>query len=326
MTRLFSAAAQLFRAQPWNVTVDERSVLSITAPELGVNDGVLAVMGQKGERVGFLVFSELDAFAKYLEGALEALEGRGDPSREPPRVGAHLLLDFSEGREVAPERRKEIAAERLEVASPSAYPSFASVDDDLMARAPDPREAAVLEAAARALAELVARGADVAALSGGSVSRTFDVMTAPGPVHVTLKYPHPALDLDQDASAALDDDIDTLALYEEFAASPEALALPELGDDEQDPAWPLVLLGYAEDHHDANVDRLTPAIVEHVLFELLPQHQRCAREDAEEIVRDLRAFFAFLARRGEHAFASECARALEGDAVDRLARALDQPR
>jgi hypothetical protein len=251
MTRLFSAAAELFRAQPWNVTLDERSVLSITAPELGVNEGVLAVMGQKGERLGLLVFSELDAFARYLEGALEALEGKSDPARNGPRVGPHLLLDFSEHADVAPELREEIAAERLEVASPSAYPCFASVDDDLMARAPDTREAAVLEAAARALAELVARSSDVAALSDGSVSRTFDVMTEPGPVHVTLKYPHPALDLDDDALDTLDDDIDTLALYEEFAGSPEASTLPELGDDEADPAWPLVLLGYAEDHHDA---------------------------------------------------------------------------
>jgi len=136
-----------------------------------------------------------------------------------------------------------------------------------------------------------------------------------------LEYPHPELELDVDAAADVGNDVDTLALYEDFVGSPEARLVTEVADDEDDPTWPLVLLNFAEEHHDVSVTELTPAIVEDVVFRILPRQPACDVRDAKAIVADLRAFFTFLTRTGSCAHASSCVALFDAEAIAKLERA-----
>lgn len=319
---LYTAAARLFRAQPWNV-LDEDAVFSITVPSLDLEHGVVSVLGgHEGERLGLLLFTSVDDFARYLEGALEILESGED--RLPSKAGRHLVLDFSRGKDVPADVRKAIGANGYEVAAPNAYPCFAALDERFNARMPDAREAKLLVLTARAFAEL-ATSSELATLRVDGLRRSFHTpASAGGAGEVVLEYPHPELELDVDAGDDLAGDIDTLALYEDFVGSPEGRTVTAAAGDEDDPTWPLVLLNFAEEHHDATVADLTPAIVEDVVFNVLPRQPACDVRDASMIVKDLRAFFAFLARTGECPSAADCARVLEGDAERKLVAAFSR--
>src|SRR5262249_15595561 len=161
-------------------------------------------------------------------------------------------------------------------------------DERFTARAPNAREARLLVLAAHAFAELTRSSSDVAAIRAGVLRRSFG--------EIELAHPHPELELDVDTSEDLPGDTDTLALYEDFVDSPEGRGVSEAADDADDPTWPLVLLNFAEEHHDATVAELTPAIVEDIVFSRLPRQPACDARDASAIVKDLRAFFAFLER------------------------------
>jgi hypothetical protein len=311
VSELYAAAARLFRAQPWNV-LDEDAVFSVSVPSVGLQHGVVSVLGgREGERLGLLLFTSVDDFARYLEGALEVLES--GENRLPSKAGCHLVLDYSKAADLPADFRERIAANGYAVAAPNAYPCFASLDERFAARAPDPREAKLLVLTALAFAELARTSSDLGGLRSEGLRRSFG--------ELTLEYPHPELELDVDAGDQLADDIDTLALYESFVSSPEGRNVADLKDDHDDPTWPLVLLNFAEEHHAATVNDLTPAIVEDVVFRILPRQPACDARDAVTIVTDLRAFFTFLARSGSCSAAPECAAIFDDDATARLTRA-----
>jgi hypothetical protein len=307
---LYAAAARLFRAQPWNV-LDEDAVFSVSVPSLGLEHGVVSVLGgREGERLGLLFFTSVDDFARYLEGALEVLESGED--RLPSKAGCHLVLDFSKGRDVPEDLRTRIAANGYEIAAPNGYPCFAALDERFAARVPDAREAKLLVLTAHAFAELATTSGDLGWLRTDGLRRRFG--------ELELEYPHPELELDVD-TADFGDDIDTLVLYEDFVGSPEARHVAEVANDEDDPTWPLVLLNFAEEHHDVSVADLTPLIVEDVVFRLLPLQPACNADDAPAIIADLRAFFTFLARTGACAQASSCLELFDGGSLAKLERA-----
>lgn len=308
---LYAAAARLFRAQPWNV-LDEDAVFSISAPSLDLRHGVVSVLGgHEGERLGLLLFTSVDDFARYLEGALEVLES--GENRLPSKAGYHLVLDFSKGRDVPEDLRQRIAENGYEIAAPSAYPCFAALDERFAARMPDAREATLLVLAAHAFAELATTSGDLGWLRSEGLRRRFG--------DLELEYPHPELELDVDAQGDLGDDIDTLALYEDFVGSPERRHATEVAGHEDDPTWPLVLLNFAEEHHDVSVTELTPHVVEDVVFRILPRQPACNVDDAPAMIADLRAFFTFLTRTGGCAEASSCRDVFDNDALAKLTRA-----
>jgi hypothetical protein len=309
---LYAAAARLFRAQPWNV-LDEDAVFSVSVPSLGLRHGVVSVLGgHEGERLGLLLFTSVDDFARYLEGALEVLES--GENRLPSKAGCHLVLDFSKGKEVPEDLRKRIRANGYEVAAPNAYPCFAALDECFAARMPDAREAKLLVLTALAFAELATTSADLGWLRTDGLRRKFG--------ELELEYPHPELELDVDATGGvLDEDLDVLTLYEDFVNAPEADAMSELGPDDEDPTWPLVLLNFAEEHHDVTVGELTPQIVEDVVFRILPRQPACHVRDAPTMIADLRAFFTFLSRTGACPRAGECLALFEEDSLAKLTHA-----
>lgn len=308
---LYAAAARLFRAQPWNV-LDEDAVFSVSVPSLGLRHGVVSVLGgHEGERLGLLLFTSVDDFARYLEGALEVLES--GENRLPTKAGCHLVLDFSKGRDVPSDLKTRIAKNGYEIAGTNAYPCFAALDERFSARMPDAREAKLLVMTALAFAELATTSADLGWLRTDGLRRRFG--------DLELEYPHPELELDVDATDPLGDDVDTLALYEDFVGSPEAREVTEVADDADDPTWPLVLLNFAEEHHDVPVAELTPQIVEDVVFRILPRQPACDVRDAPAMIADLRAFFMFLSRTGACHRADECVDLFDENSLTKLERA-----
>lgn len=310
VSAMFSAAATLFRTQPWNVIPEEVGIFALEIPELEVADAVVSVMGGTGERRGLLIFETRRDFAAYLESALEMIENEDD---RLTHVGRHLFLDFFAGREMSPEARKEIGTHGWQVASPSAYPSFGAAGDDGVLRAATPRELAILEAVTRTVASLLERPTDVNALldaleTGKTVTKTFG--------GTTLSVPHPNL-LAEPAESGDYDGADALALYADFRRAPEGKSVSER-------AWPIVLLNHAEETCGRDLDELDAAVVRKVLLEVLPRTVACAPTDAAEIVRDVRAFFTFLGGTAHAGVAKECLRALVDGFTSELHRALTE--
>jgi hypothetical protein len=65
----FRAAANLFRAKPWEVVPSDQGVFSVTIEKLDLRDAALSVIGQMGQSLGFILFSGIDDFEAYLDAA-----------------------------------------------------------------------------------------------------------------------------------------------------------------------------------------------------------------------------------------------------------------
>lgn len=304
---LFSAAARLFRAQPWNIIPEGAGVCALAIPELGIDDGVVSIMGGSGERRGFMVFESRADFAAHLEAVLAMLE-----SGASELVGAapHAFVEYFDASDLEPRAARAIAAAGYEIASPKAYPSFGVERSGAAPRTPDARERAVLQSVSLALAAIVGRASSVRSLlakldAGESVTFSED--------GVALTVPHPNLAA-EDAPASERED-DALDLYAEFLRSPEAASAS--GAD-----WAMRFLNEAEERYRAPVGSLDPATVRRVLLEAFPRDVSCRPSAAAAIVGDLRAFFAFVARTRDDARARECAAALDRELCASLERAL----
>jgi hypothetical protein len=104
----------LYRLAPWKTVGDDR-VLRVDIPAFGVHGGCLSVIGELGESLGFVFFPSLASY--------EAFVAAGEPRGERLDFGTTTLsLTFEVGADVAPERRREIAAHGWPVAGPKAYP------------------------------------------------------------------------------------------------------------------------------------------------------------------------------------------------------------
>jgi hypothetical protein len=184
MSAFFSAAASLFRAQPWHNVPSDQSLLSVTIAQLGLHDAVLSVIGRLGESVGVVLFANTADFEAYLAAGASLEQG------ETPMLPPHLALNFERGAELATHLRKEIARHRWEVAGADAYPWLMAMDEDLVARPPTARELTIGEAVAWAVPQLISelRPALIAAWNGGApVERTLQVATFAGDLAVTLR-------------------------------------------------------------------------------------------------------------------------------------------
>ena len=107
-------------------------------------------------------------------------------------------------------------------------------------------------------------------------------------------------------------------LMDQFADSPEAHAL---GPD-VDVSWSGLFLEFAATHHSDSLATLRPDAVESVLLIDFPRTVSVLPEGAGDIVRELRAFFAFAERAFKLSNLAACARVLEPDMVQRVTAAL----
>lgn len=185
MASFFEAAAELYRAKPWEVVPDDKSLFSVTIEQLGVRDMALSVIGQMEESFGLVLFSGLDAFEAYLD-AGEMVQQGSEPELPP-----HFALSFETGADLAPELRKEIAHHQWKVAAAEAYPWLFAVEEDLVTRPPTADEVTMSEAIARALCAVLGKQNALCAAWGGSdsVSFTLSIGTHQGDIEVILSAP-----------------------------------------------------------------------------------------------------------------------------------------
>lgn len=102
-----------------------------------------------------------------------------------------LSVSFSRGGYIAPQLRKEIAANNWEVAASNAYPQILTIDEELTFRPPTTADFTPAEAIALSLTGLATEmKALLNAWQGGRpFSRTLPVKTHQGKIEVTRRVP-----------------------------------------------------------------------------------------------------------------------------------------
>ncbi|MEZ4327797.1 MAG: hypothetical protein R3B40_21440 [Polyangiales bacterium] len=330
MGAFFTAAAALYRAKPWKVVPDDQTLFAVTIERFDVRDGALSVIGQAGQSFGLILFSSLDDFEAYLDGA-DAME-RG----ETPELPEHLVLSYERRAVLQPALVKEATAHGWEVATSSAYPLLMSLDEELIAGPPESEQVTMAEALALALTQVLGeKKALKKAWAGGEpFARTLTVSTAEGEVEVTLRTPYARMPLVFDASHDLLADLAALArhehmddgtrqaledaLMERFAAAPEA-------QDVEDPHACRFLMDFAANYLGHTVASLGAADLRRVVFQLFPRKVSIEPSEASWVVDTLRAFYTFLKRELGLKQADACLAVLGGDAVKKLEAALSNP-
>ncbi len=111
-------------------------------------------------------------------------------------------------------------------------------------------------------------------------------------------------------------------LMELFAASAEA---HELFEQEIALGWAEAFMEYGMGYLGVTPAELTPEDMSEVLFELFPRKVSAEPGSAQEIVRELRAFWRFLGRAFALPNAAACARLLDDRAARRLEREMANP-
>lgn len=324
---VFGAAAQLYRAQPWQ-SVPADSFISVTCDRLGITDGALCVVGQMGESFGFSLFRSIDDAKCFLD-AVEAGERSGLP--------AHYLFTFDDHSELSAPLMREIEGHGWEVAGPRAYPTFVHVDEQLVARGMTPDEHAGMAAVASALAELVETepALDTAWETDERIEYSAVVETARGEIRVTVAAPlwlgessSPEFEGAPECwSAVLDPDGELD--YEMFEAHFDALmsrfeAAPEASEEKLPIAE--MLVEHTAMAFGATIVGLSPPEVEQLLFAILPNQVAIDADAAPLIIETMRGLLTFAERELGSITAAAGQAVLGPDAVTRLARELADER
>lgn len=111
-------------------------------------------------------------------------------------------------------------------------------------------------------------------------------------------------------------------LMELFVQSPEGQALRQ---EDIEPGWADMLLDFSINYLSVTPPQMTAGDLREVLFELFPRKVSTTPDEAEEIVRELHAFWTFLQREFHLANAADCLKALDEKAARRLKKELDNP-
>lgn len=326
---LFTAAAELFRTQPWNIVPDDQCLIEVDIEALQLHNAVICVIGQLGESFGFLMFPGVAQFNAYCEAA------RAARRQAPPVVGPDsnwppfLALNFERGADLDPALRKEISAHGWKVAGRSAYPCPVAVDTQLMHRPLTVRELCIIEATSRALARMAQEASILRAAWQGAqrISRTSSVPTHGGDVEVTLRTLERHREIDDPilgliALESASDELDAeerapleIALMDEFAASPEGAVFNQLDTCG-------LVMDLAADYLGVTIAGLDADGLDEVLFEIMPRKVSIDPSEAPAIVEELRAFYEFLKRTRDFSEADDCLDVLGGDAAGELHGAL----
>jgi hypothetical protein len=183
MASFFDAAAELYRAAPWQVIASDQHLMSVTIEKLGLKHAVLSVIGQLGKNAGFVLFGSYAAFQAYLSAGVALARG------ESASMPAHFTLHFERGSELPTSLRKQIISQGWQVADTEAFPWMRVLDEDLVARMPTPAELSIAELIARGLPKLLeqSRPSLHAAWSGSrTLQRKLDVAAFAGLFEVTF--------------------------------------------------------------------------------------------------------------------------------------------
>lgn len=322
---LFDAASDHYRARPWQVFVRDTDVIGVSIEALDLHDGVISVIGQLGEVLGWVLHPSVAAYEQQIA-AVKAAE-RGEEGSLPEQMG----LTFDPVWEVAEALIERADEADWPVASEEAWPNLLAVGPDAETMRPlSAQDLAVAEAITRAL---TAVAQDPDALLAAQRRREEDAWVLPvaiegQTVEVKLRTPlaerlKPLRQAEELLAAMLAiEDFDAAGAREQLWelqdelllglwSAPEAQALPDVH-------WSAFVLDTAFDSTGDILPRFVPGALDEVLFDVLPRKASIEPETAHEIVAELQALFHYLARAGGMRSAAACVQFLEGDTADRL--------
>lgn len=322
---LFTAAATLFRAEPWRQSADEQMLLSITVEDLGLHGAVLLVSGQKPQDFSFILFESADEFQKYVDIETGTQPSEGAP--QPSYFGFH----FSSEDALSPEGLAAFRKYGWELASPIAYPTIIAFEGKTT-RPPSQGELVAAEAAALTLAQFMVEetGLKEAWPEDRTVCRTYTLPAYGGELEASICAPY-----QDDFDTAFIEDFEALStgggpidherrtqlqerLIVLFDDAPESRGLDTIG-------FCRTVMDFSANYFGRTLLTLDAGVLSRVLFELFPRKLCIQADEATDIILELRAFFKFLKRELRLPQADACLRLLSEDALDRLEAELSNP-
>jgi hypothetical protein len=317
----YRGTKELYGAAPWRKLPPDLPI-EIDIPSMGIDSGVVTVIGQSRESFGYIHFQCLADFQGYVRMATKL--GRGE---EPVSTPAHVALNFDPTSEVAPALRREQLDHGWEVPKKNVFPQLYLVDEDFVSAPPDNQDLERATVISKALAAWASKD-----LSKITLHRPWScdrvVHGTAGPAMVTLRSSQ-SLHRDADAEAfdimAAAFDPDDHALDEEWAEELINLFLEAPEGAQADGQWVGAFMQYLASYEGCTVAKMTPGQFEEVLFRLFPRKVSVDASAAAEIVDEMSAFMRFLVRQFALRHGEECLALLSGDATARLRRGLSDP-
>ncbi|GAC1348582.1 MAG: hypothetical protein NVS3B14_10650 [Ktedonobacteraceae bacterium] len=111
-------------------------------------------------------------------------------------------------------------------------------------------------------------------------------------------------------------------LMELFVQSPEGQKLLSEGIE---PGWSSMLMDFGMNYLGVTPPGMSPDGLREILFDLVPRKVSTSADDAEEIVRELQAFWSFLHHEFHLENATACLKVLDDRAVRELKKKLSNP-
>lgn len=195
VARFFAAAADVYRAAPWDVLATDDDVMMFDAPAVGLRRACVTVTGQLRENFAVIWIGSAEEYVKYRSALAYEGVGIGDTGVEIRTVVYDQL------NAIPPDARKEILRRAWPVAGPAALPLPIHLGADGQHRPftlDDTRTATVIF---EALARFMRHHAE-AVRSFKPCEGSYHVATERGEVPVTVRYPHP------EETGPGDDDLD----------------------------------------------------------------------------------------------------------------------
>ena len=207
--KLFEAGRALFAVEPWMIA-DEREVIRMDIPALGIDGACLSIIGRFGETRGVIVFPSLDDFERLVEGIRAGAVEHGATALHAEVLG----LTFEPATDLPPAMRREAMEHRWPVAGADAYPVVERRDPDGTPRPLLQRDVEIATACAGALGAFFVRHAAV--FESDTRTRVRESYTGDDGREVRLTVPYEPLADDRTESAERELD----ALLETAPAEP----------------------------------------------------------------------------------------------------------
>lgn len=332
MASMFSAAADLYRVRLWKLVPLDTCLLGITSVDIGNEEVLVSVVGQREQCFGLVVFRSEQEFEIYTR-ARTNFE-LGQPANLPP----FWVIDFYVETALPEALRREISEHDWDVADDCAYPLIMARDEHGQTRDLDSDDLMVLESVARALATVAHEPEKLTRVwsHDESFNELVTVATYHGEFGVWIAAPPDAFRRTFDPKAGLFEnlrrlgqsyskpDVDQIAqchgeLLGQFEESPQYQQLDQAGVIE-------LVLDWADDYHAETAATLQAPQLRDIVFKIIPRELGAPASDAAGIIAELRAFYRFLQVRYDHRHAEACLEVLGADAPAKLEAAMADPR
>ena len=294
---LFRAAAQLYRAAPWQTLWDSQ-VLRVEVPEFGLTDGCVSVIGALGESFGLLIYNSVEGHLAMRRACAPLLE-TGDA---PQDLGTSILsLNFERRADIPAAMRREIKRHGWELAGPDAYPRVVFIEPDTVVRPLTERDVRLASAVAQALARFYEAHRD--RLNGTPcepVAEELLVGDGTDEVIVRVTAPHPALPWDTQKSQEDEGEEDALTAEITRIVGGFLEAQPPQSDSWLGAAGFVCesFLRYKVDYADGALERFPAEDVREFLLDYFPRKLTVEEATIERTPEILLAFFAWLEHSG----------------------------